>query len=73
MFEGMEPVEFEHEGMPLRGSAAVPDRAGPAPAVLVMHSALGVARGLNEPVARKLAEQGYVAICTDMYGAHLGA
>ena len=71
MFEGMEAVEFEHEGTRLRGYAALPAAGGPAPAVLVMHSALGVAHGVNESVARKLAEQGYVAVCTDMYGAHL--
>ena len=71
MFEGMEPVEFEHEGTQLRGYAARPDTTGPVPAVLVMHSALGIAHGVNEPVARKLAAQGYLAVCTDMYGAHL--
>jgi dienelactone hydrolase len=57
----------------LRGYSALPDSTEHAPAVLVMHSALGVAHGVNEPVARKLADQGYVAICTDMYGAHLGS
>ena len=36
-----------------------------------MHSALGIAHGVNEPVARKLADQGYLAVCTDMYGADL--
>jgi dienelactone hydrolase len=36
-----------------------------------MHSALGVAHEVNERTARRLAERGYVAICTDMYGAHL--
>jgi dienelactone hydrolase len=71
MFEGMERIEFEHEGTLLRGYAALPDGTEPSPAVLVMHSALGAAHGVNEPVARKLAERGYVAICTDMYGAHL--
>ena len=71
MFEGMERIELEHEGTSLRGYAALPDAPGPAPAVLVMHSALGVAHGVNEPVARKLAAEGYVAVCTDMYGAHL--
>lgn len=71
MFEGMECIEFEHEGTLLRGYAALPDRAEPSPAVLLMHSALGVAHAVNEPAARKLAERGYVAICTDMYGAHL--
>lgn len=75
MFEGMERVEFGHAGTRLCGYAALPARtdsaSAPAPAVLVMHSALGVAHGVNEPVARTLAEQGYVAVCTDMYGAHL--
>ena len=71
VFEGMEPVEFEHDGTQLRGYAARPDASGPVPAVLVMHSALGIAHGVNEPIARKLADQGYLAVCTDMYGAHL--
>ena len=71
MFEGMEPVEFAHAGTTLRGHAARPADAGPAPAVLVMHSALGVAHNVNEDAARTLAERGYLAICTDMYGAHL--
>jgi dienelactone hydrolase len=71
MFEGMERVEFEHEGTLLRGYAALPGGTEPSPAVLVMHSALGVAHEVNERTARRLAERGYVAICTDMYGAHL--
>jgi len=70
MFEGMEQIEFEHEGTLLRGYAALPEAAGPSPAVLVMHSALGIGHEVNERTARKLAELGYVAICTDMYGAH---
>jgi dienelactone hydrolase len=71
VFEGMAPVEFEHDGTRLCGYVARPDASGPVPAVLVMHSALGIAHGVNEPVARKLADQGYMAVCTDMYGAHL--
>ncbi|HLM17271.1 MAG TPA: dienelactone hydrolase family protein [Acidimicrobiia bacterium] len=71
MFDGMEPMELEHEGTLLRGYAAQPNDPAPAPAVLVMHSALGVAHGVNERAARKLAALGYVAVCTDMYGAHL--
>jgi dienelactone hydrolase len=70
-FAGMEPVELEHEGTLLRGYVARPDASGRAPAVLVMHSALGVAHAVNARAARKLAERGYVAVCTDMYGAHL--
>jgi dienelactone hydrolase len=71
MFEGMEHIEFEHEGTLLRGYAALPDGTEPSPAVLVMHGGLGIAHTVNEPIARKLAERGYLAICTDMYGAHL--
>lgn len=71
MFEGMNQMELEHEGTLLRGYAAVPEGVGPFPAVLVMHSAIGIAHGVNEPAARKLAAKGYLAICTDMYGAHL--
>jgi dienelactone hydrolase len=71
MFEGMEPIEFEHEGTLLRGYAALPEGITRGPAVLVMHSALGIAHRVNETTARKLAELGYVAVCTDMYGAHL--
>jgi len=71
MFEGMERVEFDHEGTRVRGYAALPDGTEPAPAVLVMHSALGIAHDVNEGAARRLAAQGYVAVCTDVYGAHL--
>jgi dienelactone hydrolase len=71
MFQGMEPVEFEHEGTLLRGQAAVPAGGAPSPAVLVMHSALGIAHAVNERTARELAERGCLAVCTDMYGAHL--
>ena len=67
----MEPVEVQHDGTLLRGYAAVPDAEPPRPAVLVMHSAIGIAHEMNEPVARRLADRGYVAVCTDMYGADL--
>jgi dienelactone hydrolase len=65
----MEPVEFEHNGTPLRGYAALPDAEKPSPAVLVMHGALGVTHAVNERVARALAVEGYAAFCTDMFGA----
>jgi dienelactone hydrolase len=71
VFEGMERIEFEHAGTLLRGYAVRPGGTGPFPAVLVMHSARGVAQMLNEATARKLGERGYVAVCTDMFGAHL--
>lgn len=72
MFETMEPVELEHAGTLLRGYIARPLGNEPHPTVLVMHSGMGIAhKEVVEPAARKLVELGYVAICTDMYGANL--
>ncbi|CDO35864.1 dienelactone hydrolase family protein [Novosphingobium sp. KN65.2] len=72
MFETMEPIELEHAGTLLRGYIARPDGDQPRPTVLVMHSGMGIAhKEVVEPAAKKLAALGYVAICTDMYGAHL--
>jgi dienelactone hydrolase len=59
---------YEHDGLSLTGQIARPPGDGPHPAVLVMHSALG----LDDLVCRRasdLAELGYVAVATDMYGA----
>lgn len=66
--EPLQPVEIEHEGVLLRGFAAVPDGAGSFPAVLVMHNALGLGEQVRES-ARRLAALGYLAVATDMYGA----
>lgn len=72
MFETLEPIELEHAGTLLRGYIARPDVDQPRPAVLVMHSGRGIAhKEVVVPAARKLVSLGYVAICTDMYGAHL--
>jgi dienelactone hydrolase len=59
---------YEHEGRQLTGQLAMPSTPGPHPAVLVMHSALGI----DEQMCRRagdLAALGYVALVTDMYGA----
>ena len=64
----LQPIECTHAGTLLRGLIAVPDGAGPFPAVLVMHSALGL-RHMVGDTARKLADLGYLAVATDMYGA----
>ncbi len=61
------PVECEHDGIALRGLMAVPLGKGPFPAVLVMHSALGLGDQVRRR-ARDLAELGYVALATDVYG-----
>ena len=53
--------------MRLCGQLAVPAGAGPHPAVLVMHDARGLGEQTRQSAAR-LAEQGFVALATDMYG-----
>ncbi len=60
-------VELKHAGATLIGQAAVPEGTGPFPAVLVMHNALGLGSHVRE-TAQKLAELGYFAVATDMYG-----
>mgnify|MGYP000629656833 CR=1 FL=1 len=54
------PVELEHAGTVLTGKAAIPAGAGPFPAVLVMHNALGIGDRIHE-VLQRLAALGYVA------------
>ena len=59
--------EYAHDGTMLKGRLATPKGEGPNPGVLVMHSA----HGLDEQVCRRaslLADAGYVALATDMYG-----
>lgn len=63
----LQPLDYRHGDVALQGQLALPDGAGPHPAVLVMSEA----RGLGEQArrrARMLAVLGYVALCTDMYG-----
>jgi len=60
-------VEMEHAGAVLTGLAIYPEDEGPFPAVLVMHNALGLNHHVRE-TARQLADLGYAAVATDMYG-----
>lgn len=60
-------LDYEHEGVVLKGELALPAGPGPHPGLLVMHDA----HGLNDLVRRRaltLAEMGYAALATDMYG-----
>ena len=63
----LQPVQCEHDGVKLKGFAAIPAGQGPFPAVLVMHSALGL-HHMVQDIARKLAALGYLAVASDMYG-----
>lgn len=63
----LQTVTFKHEGVELKGKLAVPSGTGPHPAVLVMHTALGLGDQMRRQ-ARLLASRGYVAVAADMYG-----
>lgn len=60
-------MAFDHDGAKLIGQIAVPETPGPHPAVMVMHTALGLGEMMRERV-RRLAQLGYVAVATDIYG-----
>lgn len=64
----MQPIECTHGEVLLRGAVARPEGEGPFPAVMVMHSALGI-RHMTHEIASRLAALGYIAVATDMYGA----
>jgi len=66
--EGFEPVRCDHDGFALEGFCAAPQGSGPFPAVMVMHSGLGLRDQIATKV-RLLADLGYLAVATDMYGA----
>jgi dienelactone hydrolase len=63
----MQDFSYEHDSVALTGQIARPSGKGPHPAVLVMHSALGITE-LECRRARDLAALGYVALAADMYG-----
>jgi dienelactone hydrolase len=60
-------VTCQHEGAMLQGQLALPATPGPHPAVLVMHNAHGLGPQVRES-ARRLAQAGFLALATDMYG-----
>ena len=69
---GFEAIVCDHNGFTLEGIVARPQGQGPFPAVMVMHSALGLRHQVPK-TAEKLAALGYLAVATDMYGAEIQA
>jgi dienelactone hydrolase len=61
------PFPLTHAGAGLVGQMIRPEGEGPFPAVLVMYSAYGLGPHVKH-AAERLAAQGYLALCTDMYG-----
>ena len=63
-----ETITYEHEGVELEGVLAYDENAtGKQPGVLVIHEWWGLDDHPKER-AKRLAEQGYVTFCLDMYG-----
>lgn len=62
-----ETMQIEHDGETLVGTVARPAGEGLFPTVLVMHSAVGL-NDFYKSKAPLLAEQGYLAIATNLYG-----
>ena len=60
-------IEYEHDGVTLRGELAMPTGAGPHPGLLVMHDAHGIG-SLVRRRCLELAAQRYVVFAPDMYG-----
>ena len=50
----------------MRGRLALPDRDVPAPGLLVLHEAFGLATDIKS-IAARFAENGYVALAPDLY------
>lgn len=61
-------MRIDHAGETLVGIEAKPAGEGPFPTVLVMHSAVGL-NDFYKSKAPLLAEQGWLAIATNMYGS----
>ena len=59
-------VEFERDGVRLRGYLAVPKGARHAPAIVMAHENLGVTEH-RQDVTRRLAAEGYVTLSVDLY------
>ena len=60
-------IEYEHDGVALRGELALPTGPGSHPGMLVMHDARGLG-SLVRRRSRELAARGYVAFAPDMLG-----
>jgi dienelactone hydrolase len=63
----LQVIEYEHDGVSLRGELAMPTGPGPHPGLLVMHDAHGLG-ALVRRRSSELAEAGYIAFAPDMYG-----
>lgn len=66
----LQPISYEADGLTLNGLIADGSGGKPAPGILVAHEAPGIGDSVKERVLR-LAERGYVALASDMYGREI--
>ena len=60
-------LEYAADGLPMKSDLYLPDAAGKRPGVLVFPEAFGIGEHVRTR-ARRLAEQGYVALACDLHG-----
>jgi carboxymethylenebutenolidase len=68
---GGQPVSYYAGDDAAMGYLAIPDGAGPFPAVILIHEWNGLVDRVRE-VADAMAEQGYVALAADLYSGQVG-
>jgi carboxymethylenebutenolidase len=66
MAASAQAVSFPSGGSQLEGYLARPDGDGPLAAVVVIHELLGLNENMRD-IARRFAEQGYVALAVDLF------
>jgi hypothetical protein len=62
-------LEYQANGLALRGTVAVPDGAGPFPGVLIGHEGPGL-DDVQRARAADIAKLGYVGFALDYHGQH---
>ena len=60
-------LDYTADGLPMKSDLYLPDAAGKRPGVLVFPEAFGIGEHVRAR-ARRLAEQGYVALACDLHG-----
>jgi dienelactone hydrolase len=63
----IQPFDYDHDGLTLRGQLALPAGPGPHPGIMVMHDGQGVSEFMCAK-AQSLAALGFAALATDMFG-----
>jgi len=66
MTQKAQEVSFQSGNRQLEGYLARPERDGPFPGIVVIHEAYGLNENMKD-IARRFADQGYVALAVDLF------